>query len=76
MFGNAPFDEPALVLTGALLFALLFEGAWILGDFVVSGRFVFGLEAIAFFFVAFLGYLAVAIINRGRSGRGRKSDRG
>lgn len=73
MFGDRPFTEPSLLLVGALVFAILFEAVSVLVDFVATGDFRIGGNAILMFVAAFFGYLAVGLLVRSRSradGRG------
>lgn len=75
MFGDRPFREPSLVLIGATIFAVLFEGVSLLVDYVVTGAFALRLDSLLLFTAAFVGYVAVAALIRHRgSDPARPSD--
>jgi hypothetical protein len=73
MFGSRPFREPALILAGATVFALLFEAVSLLVDFVATGELYFTLNSLWFFVSAFLGYVLVALLIRRADARGPAS---
>lgn len=64
MFGDRPFRRVPLILIGATVFATLFEAVWLLAEYVTGGDFSLTLESIAFFCVAFVGYVCVALLIR------------
>lgn len=64
MFGDGPFRRLPLVFIGAIIFASLFEAVWLLTEYVTSGVFSLTRTSLLFFFVAFVGYVAVALLIR------------
>ena len=67
MFGNHAFQSWAIILVGAMLFAMLFMVLAMMTELVFEGAFQMTIGAMGFGLAAFVAYVGAAVLLRGNA---------